>query len=299
MIRLLNNRNFIFLLAITFGLVLPQAAQWTKILMMPALALVMMLATINVPNNYFLNPRAILKPSLAGIMMTYVILSGAILLVSALLIDDHNLWIGFVLIAAVPPAVAVIPFTAILEGNVSSTLSGTVASYLTALLIMPLMFWIFIGTGFDDPYKLVRIMLLLIVLPLVLSRMILYFNWQDRIAPVRGLLTDWGFFIVLYSIIGVNRDLIFSRPFSIVPIAVVVFATTFILGWAIQKICVLFKVDKKNIISLVLQGTLKNQGIAGGLALALFEKEAALPSAIYSISMILYIMWLDWRKRKG
>src|SRR5664280_2637625 len=281
MIRLLNNRNFIFLLAITFGLVLPQAAQWTKILMMPALALVMMLATINVPNNYFLNPRAILKPSLAGIMMTYVILSGAILLVSALLIDDHNLWIGFVLIAAVPPAVAVIPFTAILEGNVSSTLSGTVASYLTALLIMPLMFWIFIGTGFDDPYKLVRIMLLLIVLPLILSRMILYLNWQDRIAPIRGSLTNWGFFIVLYSIIGVNRDLIFSQPLTIIPVAGIAFATTFVLGWIIQKIGVLLNVDKENIVSLVLQGTLKNQGISGGLAIALFAKEAAIPSAVY------------------
>jgi BASS family bile acid:Na+ symporter len=298
MIRLLNNRNFVFILSITFGLVLPQAAEWTKILMMPALALVMTLATINVPNDYFLKPRAILKPSLAGILMTYVILSGAILLVSALLIHDKNLWIGFVLIAAVPPAVAVIPFTAILEGNVSSTLSGTMASYLAALLIMPLMFWIFIGTGFADPDKLFRIMLLLIVLPLILSRVILYFNWQDQIAPVRGLLTDWGFFIVLYSIIGVNRDLIFSRPLTIMPVAGVVVATTFVLGWAIQKIGVLFKVDKKNIISLVLQGTLKNQGIAGGLAIALFEKEAALPSAIYSISMILYIIWLDWRKSK-
>ena len=298
MIHLLNNRNFILLLAITFGFVLPQAAQWTKILMMPALAFVMMLATINVPNNYFLNPRAILKPSLAGIMMTYVILNGTILLLSALLIGDRNLWIGFVLIAAVPPAVAVIPFTAILEGNVSSTLSGTVASYLAALLIMPLMFWIFIGAGFDDPYKLVRIMLLLIVLPLVLSRMILYFNWQDRLAPVRGSLTNWGFFIVLYSIIGVNRDLIFSQPLTIIPVAGIAFATTFVLGWIIQKIGVLLNVDKENIVSLVLQGTLKNQGISGGLAIALFAKEAAVPSAIYSIFMIFYIIWLDWQKIK-
>jgi len=298
MIRLLNNRNFIFLLAITFGLALPQAAQWTKIVMMPALALVMMLATINVPNDYFLNFRAILKPSLAGILMTYVILNGAILLLSALLIGDHNLWIGFVLIAAVPPAVAVIPFTAILEGNVSNTLSGTVASYLAALLVMPLMFWIFIGAGFDDPYKLVRIMLLLIVLPLVLSRMILYFNWRDRMVPIRSSLTNWGFFIVLYSIIGVNRDLIFSQPLTIIPVAGIAFATTFVLGWIIQKIGVLLNVDKENIVSLVLQGTLKNQGISGGLAIALFAKEAAVPSAVYSIFMILYIIWLDWRKSK-
>lgn len=299
MLRFLNNRNFIFLLAIALGLVVPQPAAWSKVLMMPALALVMALATINVPNDYFLNPRAILKPSLIGIAMSYLILGGAILLLSAFWIGDHNFWIGFVLIAAVPPAVAVIPFTAMLGGNVSYTLSGTVASYIIALLMMPLMFWLFIGTGFNDPYKLVRIMLLLIVLPLVLSRIILYFNWQNRLAHVRGPLTNWGFFIVLYSIIGVNRDLIFSQPRMIVPVAGIAFTTTFVLGWIIQKTGVLFKADKENIVSLVLQGTLKNQGISGGLAIALFAKEAAVPSAIYSIVMILYIIWLDWRKGKG
>jgi BASS family bile acid:Na+ symporter len=297
MIRLLNNRNFIFLLAISFGLILPQPSIWTKVLMMPALALVMTLATIKVPNDYFLKPSTILLPSLFGILMTYLILGGVILTASALLISDHNIWIGFVLIAAVPPAVAVIPFTAILEGNISYSLSGTVASYLGALLIMPLMFWIFIGSGFADPYKLIQIMLLLIVLPLVLSRIILYFHLQDRIAPISGMLTDWGFFIVLYSIIGVNRDLIFVKPLMIVPIALIVLVSTFVLGWVIEKIGMIFKIDKKNIISLVLMGTLKNQGIAGSLAIALFDQEAAVPSAVYTIFMILYIMWLDLRRR--
>lgn len=299
MLRLLNNRNFIFLLAIGFGLVLHWPAQWTKLAMMPALALVMTLATINVPNDYFLKPRSMLLPSFTGILMTYGILGSLILAVAALLISDRNLWIGFVLIAAVPPAVAVIPFTAILEGNVPYTLSGTVASYLAALLIMPLAFWIFMGTGFDDPWKLVRIMLLLIVLPLVLSRVIIYFNWQDRIAPVRGLLTDWGFFVVLYSMIGVNRDLIFSKPQMLLPAVAVVLCATFILGFIVERAGKLLKRNPQNMVSWILLGTLKNQGIAGGLAIALFEKEAALPSAVYSVFMILYIMWLDLRRRKG
>jgi len=297
MIRLLGNRNFIFFLAVGFGLALPQPAAWTALVMMPALALVMTLATINVPNDYFLKPRAILAPALAGIAMTYIVLGGVILAAAALLVSDPNLWIGFVLIAAVPPAVAVIPFTAILEGNVSFTLSGAVASYLAALLIMPLMFWLFIGTVFADPYKLIRIMLLLIVLPLILSRLILYWNWQDRIAPFRGLITDWGFFVVLYSMIGVNRDLIFSKPLMVLPIAGVVLISTFLLGFVIEKTGVFLRGDQKNLVSLILMGTLKNQGIAGGLAIALFEKEAALPSAVYSIFMILYVMWLDWRRR--
>ena len=294
--KLLNNRNFIFILAMILGLFLPQPAEWTKVLMIPALALVMTLATVNVPNNYFLNPRAILKPSLAGMFMSYIILAGVLLCLSALFIEDKNLWIGFVLIASVPPAVAVIPFTAILEGNVDYTLSGTVASYIAALLIMPVVFWIFIGTVFEDPYKLLQIMLLLIVLPLILSRLILYFNWQEKLSSVRGFMTDWGFFIVLYSMIGVNRDLILSNPFTVFSVAVISFCTTFVLGSVIQRICAFCRIDKKNMVSLLLLGTLKNQGIAGGLAISLFEKEAAIPSAIYSIFMIIYIMWLDWRK---
>ena len=297
MVHLLSNRNFIFLLAVLLGLIFPQPAKWTESLMLPALALVMTLATINVPNDYFLKPRSILVPSLIGILMTYFILAGVILVASFLMIHHHNLWIGFVLIAAVPPAVAVIPFSAILEGNVSDALSGTVASYLAALVMMPLFFWIFIGAGFSDPYKLVRIMLLLIVLPLVLSRLILFLKLQDRIAKVRGLLTDWGFFVVLYSMIGINRDLIFAKPLMIAPIAVVVFTATFVLGFVIERACALFKIDEKNRVSLILLGTLKNQGIAGGLAIALFDKEAALPSAVYSVFMILYVMWLDLRRR--
>jgi BASS family bile acid:Na+ symporter len=161
------------------------------------------------------------------------------------------------------------------------------------------MFWIFMGTGFAEPYKLIQIMLLLIVLPLILSRLILRFNWQDRIAPVRGMMTDWGFFIVLYSIIGVNRDLIISSPQMILPITGVVLAATFGLGFVIEKVGVLLKGDQKNMISLVLLGTLKNQGIAGALAIVLFEEEAALPSAVYSVVMILYIMWLDLRRRRA
>lgn len=289
----------VFSLSILLGFLWPEPAQWTKMAMMPALALVMTLATLSVPNDYFLRPRDILVPSLWGIVMTYLILGGVILGMAALLVPDRNLWIGFVLIAAVPPAVAVIPFTAILEGHVSTTLSGTVASYLAALLVMPLSFWIFIGTGFADPYKLIWIMLLLIVLPLILSRVILYLKGQDRIAPVRGLLTDWGFFIVLYSMIGVNRDLILSNPFTVLPLAGVVMTATFILGFVIQKTGTFLKKSPKEMVSFVLLGTLKNQGIAGGLAMTLFEKEAALPSAVYSVFMILYFMWLDWRRRRS
>ena len=39
---------------------------------------------------------------------------------SAWLINQEDIWIGFVLVAAGPPAVAVIPFTNILGGNMTN-----------------------------------------------------------------------------------------------------------------------------------------------------------------------------------
>ena len=295
-LRLLNNRNFIFLLAIVAGLVFPQAAPLTEPVMLWALAFVMMLSTLNVPNDFFKSPRAILLPSIAGILMTYLILGGFVLSLSAILIDYDPFRIGFILVAAVPPAIAVIPFSGALGGNVSYALAGTVASYLAALFLMPLMFVALMGMNFADPVRVMRLLTMLIVFPLLLSRIIIYMNLHQRIASIKGLLTDWSFFIVMYTIIGMNRDLIFEKPLMIAPSVVIAFAATFLLGYLIEKIGLCFKFDRKDVISLMLLGTLKNLGIAGGLALSLFTKESALPAAVYNIFMILYFIWLDLRR---
>jgi len=98
--RFLSNRNVIFPLAILTGLAFPQLTPWTNHLTLPALAFIMTLATLNIPNNYFHSFRSFLVPSVAGILMSYFILGGATLAMSALLIHQEDLWIGFVLIAA-------------------------------------------------------------------------------------------------------------------------------------------------------------------------------------------------------
>lgn len=293
-IHLLNNRNFIFILAIVGAFAFPGPSEVTRYLMMPALAVAMTMATLSVPNNYFQDLRTHIVPFVAGIVATYVLLGGFLLASAAIFLNDRNLWIGFVLIAAAPPAVAVIPFTAILRGNVAFTLSGTVASYLAALVVTPAIMGVFIGTELADPLKLLYILILLIILPLVASRTMLHFNLHHRLASARGGITDWSFFIVLYSMVAVNRDLIFGQPHILGPVVAIIFCATFVMGAVIRKGAQLVGVEERNWPGLILLGTLKNQGIAGGLAIALFEQEAALPSAIYSVFLIAYIMWLDW-----
>jgi BASS family bile acid:Na+ symporter len=294
---ILFNRNIIFLLALTSGLIVPYAAPVTRHLVLPALALAMALSMMDITGDLFLHPRALFFPALLGIIMSYIILGNIIIGISALVIRDEMLWTGFVLLAAAPPAVAVIPFSGFLRGNGPLSLIGTVAAYLGALVIIPLISFTLLGAAAFDPYKLLLIALELILLPLAVSRLLITRKWNKRIESSRGAITNWSFFVVLYTMIGLNRDIVLIHTTTLLPVVLVTVITMFILGFLIDWVCHLLQIPTETRTSLVLLGTLKNQGLAGGLALTLFGQEASLPAAVSTIVMIFYVIWLDFKKR--
>ena len=295
--HLLHSRNFIFLLALTTGLLFPQGTPWTEPLLLPVLAVVMTLSTMGIRNDIFRFPASLLSPALMGILMNYVLLGSFIIALAAILIHKETLWIGFVILAAAPPAVAVIPFSVFLKGDSTYSLFGTVGAYLGALIIMPLMAVVLLGSTSIDSSKLLIIIILLIVFPLVVSRILIWQGWNKRIEPVKGLITDWGFFLILYTIMGLNRDILIGLPSILFPVAVIAFAGTFLLGSLIEWTGKLFHTNREVTTSLVLLGTLKNCGLAGGITLTLYSREATLPAAVFTIFIIIYVIWLDLKKR--
>jgi bile acid:Na+ symporter, BASS family len=295
--RFFRNRHVIFLIAIAASLLVPHAAPLTRHLVLPALALAMALSTMEIASNIFRRPRSLLFPALLGIIMSYILLGNLIIGLAALIINDEMIWTGFVLLASVPPAIAVIPFSVFLRGNGSLSLIGTAGAYLGALIIMPLIALGLLGTAELDPFKLLTIILELIVLPLLVSRWLIQKGIREKIEPYRGTITNWSFFVVIYTLIALNRNLIFSHTMLLLPIAAISIITMFILGFLIDWVSSLLHIPKETRTSLVLLGTLKNQGLAGGLALTLFSQEAALPSAISTMVMIIYLIWLDFKKR--
>ena len=291
----LRNRNFILILSIILGLLWGKGAQWTEGVTLPALAIVMTISTMNVSRSVFRSFRDILAPAMAGIVMNYFILGTFILGLSALLIHDEALKVGFVIIAAVPPAVAVIPFTLFLKGDNFFSLIGTIGAYLGALFIMPLMALGFLGSGLYDPFKLTVIMIELILIPLISSRILIRIKMDSFLNPVKGAITNWGFFLLTYTIVGLNRELILHNPLSFLPVALISVASTFLLGWGIEGVGKVFRLQPKILTSLLLLGTLKNYGLAGGLALALFSKKTAAPATVSAVFMIVYIIWLEFK----
>jgi len=210
--KLLRNRDFILILSLVFGLLFGQGAQWVRPLILPVLALVMTLSTMLISSKMFRSPSALIIPCVLGIVMNYLVLSGTILMIASLLISDEALWTGFVVLASVPAAVAVIPFADFLKGNAFYALVGAMGAYLSGIVIMPLIIFGFLGKSFAvEPDKLVITIVMLIVLPLMASRLLMWDGIDKRIAPFRGTITNWSFFLVVYAIVGLNRELFISK----------------------------------------------------------------------------------------
>ena len=294
---LLRNRDLLLVLAILLGLLWGEGAQWTGPAVIAALAVVMTLATLGVSGNVFLSPRAMLGPALAGLAMNYGVLGGVILGLNTLLIREEALRAGFVIMAAVPPAVAVIPFTVLLDGDSTFSLIATIGCYLGALIITPLITVGFLGAGFVDRVKLITIMVELILAPLILSRILLRTGMARRIEPIKGTITNWSFFLVTYTIVGLNQAIFLHQPLSLLPVAGIALATTFFLGFVIEGMSRILRLDSKKITSLVLLVTQKNTGLAAGLALVLFSDRTALPASVSTIFSLVYFIWLSVKRR--
>jgi BASS family bile acid:Na+ symporter len=298
-LHLLRNRNFILIAALAFGFLWEGGARLTEKAVLPALALVMTLSTMGVSGSVFLSPRKLLAPAFWGIALNYGILGGLLIGLSRLFIGEDALRDGFVIMSAVPPAVAVIPFSVILNGNQNLALIATMGCYLAALVLTPLIALQFLGASFGDPGKIGTIMVELILLPLFLSRILVWTRMAKRIDPFKGTITNWSFFLIVYTIIGLNRQLFFDRPMALVPPDLIAFASTFFMGWAVEWVSRLIRVDPRTTVTLVLLGTHKNTGLAAGLALALFSKKTAVPASITTIFMLVYIIWLSLRQHGG
>jgi len=285
-------------MALVLGFLWDTGAKFTQQLILPGLAVVMTLSSMGISGDSFRSLKSLASFTLVGIVGNFL-LHGAILIgLSTLIIRDQFFWNGFILVAAVPPAVAVIPFALFLRGNMDLALLGTIGAYLGALIITPLIALVFLGTGFISPVKLLLILGELIVGPLVVSRILVGTGLSKKIDPYKGSITNWSFFLVIYIITGLNRDIFIQQPLSIVPVAVVAILTTFVLGWVIEKFGGILHCDKSSLTSFVLLATFKNYGLAGALALVFFNPQTAVPATVTSAVGIIYFIWLEMRANR-
>jgi BASS family bile acid:Na+ symporter len=291
---LLQNSSLVFLLSMILGLALPGPAQYMEPLIIPALLLMMSFSLVEVD----LKARGDLHGALANFALNYGLLSGLILLLSFSL-EDEALRSGFIVMAAVPPAIAVVPFSRLLSGDILLSLYSEAVCYLASVAMMPGIIFLFASkTGVSAGY-VVEIAALMILLPIAASRLLR--RARGGLDPVLPI--NLGFFIVNYAVIGLNSSQLSGgldgREISAV--AAIALARTFGIGLAVYLISSKAGISIDRRISHTLFGSYKNLGLAAAVSLVIFGPQAAVPSAVCILAETGFYIFLAaaFRRRQS
>jgi len=292
MFKFLGHRNFILPLAFVLGFTCPQLAQWTKSLTIPALALVMTVSIAQIPTRQMLKWQSLVKPLAIGILFNYLFLGSLLLILNQWFIFQEPIRIGMILVASAPPGVAVIPFTSLLAGNSILSLFATFGAYLSSIFIMPALILLLTGVEVFPFAKLILALIELIILPILFSRLLPFSRFYQSIISWKGTIINWGFFVVIFTAIGLNQKTFLEQPNILIKVSLIAFTTTF-LGYILLNI-ILKKlgINQKDRTSMILLGTIKNSGFTAAIALTLFDEITSIPAAIFSAIYALYLIWL-------
>ena len=280
------------------ALAVGQGAVWIEPVLLPALAVAMTLSTVSITNRDLASIKSTPRPILISLLLNYVIMGGIMLLMARWLINDSEIWAGFVTLAAMPPAISVTPFSYMLGGDTVFSLMGTTGLYLAALGLTPGIMMLLLGADFVNPARLLLILAQLIVIPLGVSRLLLYTGLAQSVIKWRDTAINWIFFITIYIIIGLNRQVFWEQPDILLKVVIISFVISFAVGHAIDFIARKLHIDRPSSTSWILMGTRKNTGLASVIALAFLGERATIPIAASAMFSLLYFVWLGFYLKK-
>jgi BASS family bile acid:Na+ symporter len=289
--------NIIFLIALICGIILPQGLLAGRILILPALTIIITITLLRFPRGFFSNPGSLLYSSIQSNLMNFIFLGNFIILAGAFLIQKQELWVGMVLVAAMPLSLEIILMGNLLRIEKNYVFTSVAGTYLGALLIVPLLGLGFLKYMHFNYWNIIVLILCLIALPLLISRIIVEKEWDKTINEHDDTIMDYSSFIVFYAITANSRNFLLNWSTDLIIIAAIAFISTFLFYFIIRKIGFYFHARENRINSFILNGTMKEYGLAGGIALTVFNQEVAIPSLFFAIFTFIYMNWLKFRFR--
>jgi BASS family bile acid:Na+ symporter len=296
--RLLKNSNLIFLVAFLLGLSLGGYASHLKGGILPALVLIMSFSTTQITFSELIHVKKYIYDILIVFVINYLFLSSLILLANHLLIKDHDLYVGFIVMAAIPSAVAVLPFTYLLKGEMMVALMGSTSLYLLALVVAPFLSFHLLDVEKIDPIKLISVLVQLLLIPFLVSRFLLQWKVFHQIKGNLNIFVNLAFFLVIYVVIGMNRSTFLSHFDVLILVSLIAFLRTFVSGHLVDLFSRLLGVDRERRMSYVLFGSFKNLGVTAAIAIVLFNDRAAIPAAVTIPFELIFFVWFNYFQKK-
>jgi BASS family bile acid:Na+ symporter len=294
--NILLNRNVILISAVVLGLTLGDFASVTKPYTMHILIITMLFSMTGISTKALFPLRKIVKPMVVGTFLNYFIFGFVVTILAWFLMPTQKLFYGFVVIAVAPPGVAIVPFSGILKGNMNYSIIGVFGAFLASVIITPVVIGVFSGAeNAIKPVEIILIMVKLIIIPLLLSRLLLHHRIFPVISKIRGKIVDIGFALIIFTAVGMNRQVFFQNYDILLLISFVLLAGTFGIGSLYEYFMKKTKQHNEITTAQILLLTIKSSGFSVVTAFTLFGEKAAIPSAVLAVIVLLYLLFLSSR----
>jgi len=223
------------------------------------------------------------KAVLAGVLVCYLVAGGVTLLVGSFY--DHDLWLGWVMIAAVPCAISVTSGTLILKGNTKLAMITVTMVYLVAIAATPLITKIFIGEAVS-PTEVLKYVALFILIPFIVS---VPLKKVKIPVNVKAVSINIMFFILMLITFGANKDFILSEPMTVLWVAAGCLVRIVAVAVGIEIILRKIGMARDSRVLMMLLSIWKNSALAMSMTMVLISTSVSvLPSAL---SLPLEMMW--------
>lgn len=285
--RILSDTKIVFTIALILGLTAPGYAQSLGFLITPALVIAMSISL----RNLRLRELSADGKTLKILFLNFGVQSLLIVGLAMVLIEDPLLVFGFIVLAATPPAVSLIPFTYLLSGDLKLTTQAEVACYLFSVFFAPTTIYLLTGGAVNLGHLTATIGVLILV-PLVASQFLSKIKsdvWRFDKAAINLLIG-----LVIYVVLGLNQNIIFTENSYFWIIGFILIAKTFGLGLIVLRVVK----DRSKAITYSLFSSYKNSGVAAAIALALFPAKASIPIALNVVVESAYIVLLEFLLRR-
>ncbi len=294
---ILLHRNTILVIAVIAGLIFGDNAVYIKNYTIYLLAIVMTFATTGIQTKALWPLSKVAKPLIMGAFLNYIVFGLVMIFCAWLLMPDEMLFYGFVIVAAAPPGVAVIPFTYMLKGNLNYAIVGTLGAFIGSVFMAPLFVRFFANSDGVDPFQLFILMVKLVVVPLLISRLLLHKKIFPVVEKSRGQIVDWGFALIIFTAVGINRHVFFSEFKTLLLVSSVMIFCTFVLGEIFIRLSKKLKTPSETIKAQTMLVTVKSSGFSVVTAMSLFGEKAAIPSAVLAIMVLAYFLFISLRTK--
>lgn len=305
-LAIINHRDVVLSLALIVGLILGERSRFLAEISVYSLALVMVFATSSFSFSSWWPLQNALKPIVWSTLLNYMIFGLLIIALGWLFFRQEahfSYYIGIVLLAAAPPGPSVIPFSAMLRGDANFSVTGVFGLHLVAMLLTPLILYIFLGNAMIQPVAILAIMVQLIMIPLIISRFLRHPRILPKVEYVRETVIKWGFFLVIVPIMGMAAGVFLSRPGPVLILSLVFLFSMYALGFGYHMVMDKLGYRRPFLVSSTLMMVTKSSAFSAVAAFTFFENEpmVALPSAVVSVFVSLFIifysLFLKWYEK--